>query len=241
MKTIHVWLLMTTLLFATITGCDEDDDNPQPTVPTEETFDFNFESDAQGWKGSFSDVAVSQADDVEFVSDHRSLPDTFQGMALYHKGNNISDDLFMFFTRQVSGLVPNTRYEARFTVETVNNFGADCLASNVYVKAGASTVEPKRIEDSLKATRYYVMNIDKGNQVNEGVNAILLGEGDVDNGLPNCDPSIYGSITLDAPDKSLTVQTDDQGNLWLFMATESTFEVAHEIYFTRFEGVLTPL
>ncbi len=236
MKTHFFFPFVLILIVGIFFGCEEEDDTPQPIDPAEKTFNFDFNANVDGWIAGFSDVAVDQEQDVAFVTAHKALPDTFQGKALYHKGLNISDDLFMFFKKQVNGLAPNTTYKVSFSADLVTNYGADCFASNVYLKAGVSKIEPKRIVDSLNGTKYYVMNIDKGNQVNEGDHAILLGEGDVKNELPTCDPNIFGKVTRSDSTKTLSVETDSNGSAWLILATESTFEVAHEMYFTAFEA-----
>ena len=75
--------------------------------------DFN---QAAGWVADFVDVPASQEPDVQFEAGTRPLPDNLGAgqQGLYHAGTNISDDLFMFFRKQVSGLEPGTTYRATF-------------------------------------------------------------------------------------------------------------------------------
>jgi len=222
-------------------ACDDESNNPEP-LPSEQTFSFDFTNEDHDWEAGVADFCVGREDDVEFVADYRALPDTLSGNAWYQSGLNISDDLFMFFTKQVTGLAPLTTYRATFTTEFVSNCGADCLSCNMILKAGASVQKPMPEIGDLNDCDYYIMNVDKGNQANEGANAVIMGEfGDTSNGLPNCDEMIFGRKTVSHTDDTLEIQTDANGELWLLMATESTFEVTNRLYFTAFEVVFTPL
>ena len=96
------------------------------------------------------------------------------------------------------------------------------------MKAGAAETEPVRVVDDRGIVR---LSVDKGNQRNSGTNALLLG--DIRNGEPGCGdevPFAEATVTLD---RTITVQADDGGGLWLFFGTESAFEVAHQLHFTE--------
>ena len=68
-------------------------------------------------------------------------------------------------------------YLARFNVEIATNVPSGCIGvggapgESVWVKAGATTVEPVAIDQGGQLR----MNIDKGNQSNGGANAVVLG------------------------------------------------------------------
>ena len=149
--------------------------------------------------------------------------------ALMQTGNNHSDDLFMFIKKKVTGLEPNKTYSLAFTVEFATNAPEGSIgiggspASSVYIKAGASTAEP---EKELDDDNYYRMNIDKGNQASGGANMLVLG--DFSNGTEN---EIYTLVTLTS-EESITVETDDMGEAWIILGTDSGFEATTTIYYT---------
>ena len=92
---------------------------------------------------------------------------------------------------------------------------------SVYVKAGATTVEPEVITDDEGWLR---MNFDKGNQASEGEDMINLGT--LDN--PNIDPHTftgeeYANMTLYNQDRVFTVTTDSQVSVWVITGTDSGF------------------
>lgn len=195
---------------------------------------FDFSNDQQGWVAGASDFPVGREEDIQFVADHRTLPPPLdQRGALFQSGLNISDDLFMYFTRRIAGLVPSGRYDARFRVEYASNVGAECVAGvggSVWIKAGASRIEPQRVEDEFGN---YRMNIDKGEQLNDGRAAVVLG--DIRNELPGCpstDPP-YGTNAHENGDPLLVTAAND-GSLWLLVGTESGFEAEHHLYFLSF-------
>ena len=155
-----------------------------------------------------------------------------EGPALYHRGFNLSDDLFMYFKRPVEGLEPGRRYEVTFSLEFASEAGQDCdigTATSVFLKTGASTEEPVRV---IGDDGWVRLSVDKGEQANEGPNALILG--DMRNGVPGCGPEVPWALrTYESANRSLRVPADDEGRLWLFFGSESAFEVAHELFIER--------
>lgn len=214
--------------------------------PTEtRTFTFGFNAGDLDFIADFTDFPVEQEEEVDFVANWRPLPEELadQGSALYHRGFNLSDALFMYFKRRVAGLAPGARYRATFSLEFASNAGQDCevgVAVNVWLKTGASTEQPVRVVEEEGAQDWYFLSVDKGFQMNEGENALLLG--DMRNGLPGCGPEVpWATRALTSGDRAIEVTADSEGGLWLFFGSESGFEVTHELYFLRFEAVLERL
>lgn len=207
------------------------------TAPGDEVrFDFDFRSDPSGWEADFTDFPEGRDEDVNFEAGVRELPDPLEGTALFHRGLNISDDLFMYFKRPVSGLEPGARYRASVEVEIASDVGQDCsvgVGPNVFVKAGAAGTEPVRVVDERGNVR---LSVDKGNQRNSGENALLLG--DIRNGRPGCGDDVPFATRTLAGEETLTVSADENGDLWLFLGSESAFEVAHGLRFTEFRVTL---
>ena len=205
----------------------------------EADFSFNFEGDAEGWIVEFADLLVNHDQSIyELDHGHRSLPDGLEGSGIYVQGHNRSDDLFIFLKRQVGGLRPNAAYAVSVSIDLAPNVPAASVGiggspgESVFVKAGASTVEPVAEEGR---NRYLRMNIDKGNQANGGEDMIVLGNvahGEVVN-------REYRIKTLDNMDLPLSIETDGEGRVWLIVGTDSGFEGLSAFYYTRISYTLS--
>ena len=109
--------------------------------------------------------------------------------------------------RQVGGLRPNTMYAVSVSIDLATNVPAGLFGigsspgESVYVKAGASTVEPIAAEGD---NRHLRMNIDKGNQANGGEAAVVLGNV----AHPDVANREYRVKTLDNVGQPLSVSTD---------------------------------
>lgn len=205
-----------------------------------ETRAFDFRQEAHGFEADFTDFPADREADVDFEAGHGPLPGALagEGPALFHRGVNISDDLFMVFKRRVEGLEPNRPYAVSFSLEFASEAGADCdvgTAVAVWLKAGAADEEPVRtVEDG-----YVRLSVDKGEQSQGGDNAAVLG--DMRNGEPGCGAEVPWALNRHEAERTIQVSADADGRLWLFFGSESGFETPHELYFTRFEATFRPL
>jgi hypothetical protein len=221
-------LLLLSAACATSTG---------PEAPLLYQFHLNSEQLAD-WTSGSSDYLSSQEAAMEVVIDKRALPGS-SGSAFYHAGTNLSDDLWIWFARRMEGFEPGRRHRIGFEIGYVTSYHADCIGTGelVIIKAGASEEQPARV---LTGDGSWRMNVDKGEQFQEGADAVILG--DIRNDLPGCpaEPQ-FGAGTADAGDGMVEVTADANGGFWVFFGTESAFETRHEIYFTRFFLFVTPL
>ena len=167
-------------------------------------------------------------------------PRVLEGTGIYMQGHNRSDDLFMYLKRRVDGLVPMASYEVAVTVELATNVAAELVGiggspgESVFVKAGASTVEPANVIDG---SGYYRINIDKGNQSRSGTQMVVIG----DLAHPDVSDHEYRIKTLDNSDSPVTVEADRAGNAWLIVGTDSGFEGLTRLYYHRITYTLTPV
>lgn len=210
-----------------------------PTAPEDRvSFEFDFTAGDRGFVAGFTDYPVGREEDVGFVADHRPLPPPLaqRGGALYHRGLNISDDLFMYFKRRLEGLEPGRAYRATFALEFATDVGEGCeigVGTSVFLKAGASAREPTEVVRDGDVR----LGVDKGEQRNRGEAAVLLG--DIRNGEPGCGSEVpFALETRDAGEEVVELTADGTGAAWLFFGSESAFEVAHEVYFTRLRATL---
>jgi hypothetical protein len=196
---------------------------------------FDFSSDYQGWVAGFTDYPVGKETEWAIGSSLAVLPSPLdqsrKGILL--SGENHSDDLFMYVTRGVTGLVPNAQYEARFRVTIATNAPRNCVGvggapgESVALKVGATSTEPQRIVD---AAQYYRANFDHGAQLASGRNASSLGNIATSNA--NCAVPRYELKEFDGGASPVMVSTDGSGRLWLVVGVDSGFEGTTSVYIT---------
>ena len=203
-------------------------------------FTYRFLRDAEGWTAGFADLPVDYDQQLfELDSVYRALPDGLhQSSGMFMQGHNRSADLFMYLKRQVDGLQPNTTYDVSVSLHLATNVQAGLVGiggapgESVFVKAGASTVEPMASEDD---NRHLRMNIDKGNQAQGGADMVVIG----DVAHSEVTGSEHRLKTLDNAGQPLSVETDGNGLVWLIVGTDSGFEGLTAIYYARIAYTLT--
>ena len=207
---------------------------PTPTaIPDLVEFSFTFDDDAEGWTVGFADLPADYDQSIyELDHEHRPLPGGLEGNGIYVQGHNRSDDLFMFLMKRVGGLQPSATYAVSMSVDLATNVAAGLIGiggspgESVYVKAGASAVEPGTAMDSIGHLR---MNIDKGNQSQGGASMVVIGN------VAHSDVTgrEYRIKTLGNDGRPLTVETDGEGRVWLIVGTDSGFEGLTTLYYDR--------
>lgn len=230
-----------------VAGCSGSSD------PASQHFQFTFAEDLEGWTVGFADYPAGTSDAEQQAIDefyeldggHARLPqplDTGDGAVLL-TGNNHSDDLFMFLKRRVSGLAPDTTYQLQLRVVFATNVPRGCAGiggspgDSVFVKGGASEIEPLRVMDDTSGHAAWIMNVDKGDQSNGGTDVQVLG--DFANSK-DCDSSDFSYELKELSNMELPafdVTTDGNGNAWLLLGTDSGFEGTTTIYYTEIEAV----
>ena len=242
MNRLHLLLFLAMLASVSLNlACSDDPVSENPTAPL--TVVFDFRDDAQGWIADFADYPVGEEAFYELEAELAKLPapldETQQAFRL--SGNNHSDDLFMFIKRSVDGLAPNTTYTVRFQVEFASNASVECFGvggapgTSVTLKAGASSVEPMPQTDETSG--HYRMNIDKGNQSNGGQDALVLGHVGIE--VPCAEPVYHLKMSSNGAG-TFSARSDDQGQLWLLIGTDSGFEATTTLYYTQIEVRFEP-
>lgn len=217
--------------------------SPSPTFAQQSSseFGFTFDSDSKGWLTGFADLPAGYDQGIyELESSHRELPEELTGNGIFIQGHNRSDDLFMFLSRQVDGLEPGTAYRVTISVDVATNvpvasFGiGGSPGESVYVKAGATTIEPAIERDGQDWLR---MTIDKGNQASEGEDMINLGNV----AHPDVAGTEYRIKTLNNEERPFDVTADEGGRLWLIVGTDSGFEGLTSLYYTGIKYTFDPV
>jgi heat shock protein HslJ len=205
-------------------------------------FTYTFDDDEEGWITGFADLPADYDPAIyELDSEWREMPDDLGGYGIYLQGHNRSDDLFMFLKREIDGLDPGATYQATFRLILASNVPPGLSGvggspgESVYVKAGASTIEPLVEVDSTDG--WLRMNIDKGNQANGGEDMIVIG----DMANTNITPESVGSYELmerNSSGREFEVTADDDGVLWFIAGTDSGFEGLTTLYYDTITVIL---
>ena len=212
------------IAYLTITSCTA------TKGATEAEFSFTFQSDAEGWTAGFADLPANFEPSIyELDSGYRPLPPGLDGNGLYIQGHNRSDDLFMFFKRRIDGLKADATYAVFASLDLATNIPPNTFGiggspgESVYVKAGASTVEPVA-EGGKPQTEHR-----QGNQSNGGASMVVIGNV----AHPEVSGREFRLKSLDNSDNPVHVTTDSKGGLWLIVGTDSGFEGLSTFYYAR--------
>jgi hypothetical protein len=229
MKTVNLMILF--IIIVLMNAC-EMNTNESYTVT------FNFYDDAEGWTGDFADYPVDEEEffELDFAWSHLPAPlETTKG-ALMLTGNNHSDDLFMFIKRKVDGLRTNTKYRVTVEVEFASNAPTNAAGiggspgEGVTMKTGAVVTEP----DKIATDDFYSMNIDKGNQSGSGVDMMVIGHVGVSDTT-----TVYTLISRNNIAEPFEITSDENGEFWVVIGTDSGFEGITTLYYNRIKLVIT--
>lgn len=220
-------LMLTTVVFLlSLVACTKPISTPtsEPTPnKVDETFDF--ENGEYGFKAGFADYPEGKEEFYELDSNISAIPDLdTKGFML--KGNNHSDDLLMYITRGFD-VSPNTTYTVDFAFKLATNVPGNMMGiggspgASVYVKAGAANIP---FAPELDDSGYLRSNWDIGEQSNGGKDAVVVGniekEDSDDDSYQFKDYSVQFEVT-----------SDDNGKIYILLATDSGFEGVTQIYF----------
>ena len=241
MKKVIVAVIILAVSLMVFTGCKGQDGGADGGLK----FEYDFSDSDKGWVGDFTDYPVSYDPDIyELLAGLRDLPSDLgiNGKGFMLQGHNRSDDLFMYMRKQLTGLQPNTLYAIVIDVEFATDAPAGAMGIGgppgeaLFVKVGASTGEPVPVEGEMGGEAYYQLNVDKGSQSEGGENAVVVGDAAK---LDNDEFDVYELKALNNKSKPLEVKSDGDGNLWVFVGTDSGFEGKTVLYYTSINVNLT--
>jgi hypothetical protein len=223
-----------------ITSCGGAKQSSVPATP--QVVQVVFSAGAQNWVAGFADYPAGQETFFQLASGIQPLPAPLDQTktGFFISGINHSDDLFMFLKSKVTGLKPNTIYQASFHVEFATSAAQGCPGvggspgEGVFVKAGASVAEPLAV---LQSDGSLTMNVDKGQQGVGGKDAIVIGN--VANSSTDCLNQVFQTKALDSS-SAFSVQTDSTGSVWLMVGTDSGFEGTTSLYYQLVKVTFTP-
>jgi hypothetical protein len=194
------------------------------------SYSYDFSQGQQGWVGGDSQYSVAMATEVNFSAGMQASPIAPHDVTLHLYGDNVSDDLFLFGTKQLTGLVANHSYSVNVEATLISNTG-DVGGPSQVINLGASTIEPRSVVGMENSEPYYVMNVDIDGSSNSGSTIVISGDLS-GTGAPN--PEL---LTFKTP-RSLVVQSDSNGSLWLLVGVDSGFEIPTEVYLSKISATL---
>lgn len=189
---------------------------------------FDFEKDDAGFTPIFADYPAGDGVDDFYELRHgwADLP-MGGGKGLFLSGNNHSDDLFMGYYKELSGLKPGQLYEFHVTFRLATNVDGGMIGvggspgASVFVKGGVTTARPRRTVDELGQ---YRLNIHKGNQAVGGCDLLVLGN------LEKEEAARPGEYEWKAFSFTMLAKADAEGRAYLLLGTDSGFEAASSYY-----------
>lgn len=190
---------------------------------------FDFDQNDGGFTPIFSDYPNEQGVEefYELRSGHEEVPIADAGKGLFLSGNNHSDDLFMGYYKELSGLVPETEYQFTVRFQLATNVEGDMVGigggpgGSVFVKCGVASKEP---ENSLDALNHFRLNIDKGSQSQSGADMTVVGT------LAKEENNRPGEYEFNEIETKVIARTDEAGTAYLVIGTDSGFEGVTSYY-----------
>ena len=199
---------------------------------------YDFNQGNQQWQAGFSDYPSDNASIYQLESGMRNLPTGYTGQGFYIQGMNHSDDLFMYIKRKITGLEPATRYQLSVSVRFLTDAAANCAGAggapgeSVYLKFGYASEEPRQAG--------YYLNVDKGNQSQDGSNARVLDH--VASSELSCNGNNFANkIVSGSGSTPLQFTSNADGSIWVFLGTDSGFEGLTRLYYRELELRFTPV
>ncbi len=220
-----------------------------PTIDLEidalpdDTHVFDFASGPHGWMPAFCDYPVGEEDAHELFAGSSRLPDPLDQSrrALVICGNNVDEDLFMYYRRKIDGLEPGRDYLISFTLEIASDAPRGCMdrcgkySGGAALLAGASQEEPEPIE--VEGSHRFPL--EKGRPAWDEQTVVLLGNATA--GHMDCsDNAPYELQRFGTGSTRVKATAGPTGELWLFFGTDSQVPGTTRLYYTRLTLGLTP-
>ena len=218
------WILFGCLIMTVYLAACKKAADPLPIL----FFDSTFQEGTDDWTGDFAFYKSGQEDAVRFLIKQDKIPKRTDSTALGLRveGVNTGDSLFWFIKRKITGLNPALTYKVAYRINLTTSYtdtvgGAGQIT---YIKAGASTEEPKKV----LASNFYNVSIKKGSLGKSGTEMLYLG--DAGN---NLDSAAYRAIVRDNANLAVEVKPNAAGEIWLCVGTETTYKGRIQLFFDR--------
>ena len=200
----------------------------EPSIGTD--INYSFAQNTDGWDVGSSDYStLTKPTDVEQV--HAVVPIPGASKALYMGATNLSDDLLLYTTRKITGLIPNAKYRGSFTVAFASDAPAGCAGvggspgESVWLIGAVSGTKP----ENRQTNEDFRLNISRGNQSTAGDSSDVIGTIGV-SGIPCTGDNRQAAFKTLGPSKWIPFTTDDTGSAWILIGLDSGFESYSRIW-----------
>ncbi|MGM0556519.1 MAG: hypothetical protein ACQEVA_09105 [Myxococcota bacterium] len=228
------------------TSADASDGGDVDADPGPQTISINhsFAMDEGGWESDVADFQTGNENGVAFRGELRELPAELNqaGTGYYLDALNPSSSIFAFIRKQLTeedGIYANTEYQVSYRVEFATTYGSECPdtpGTSMYLKAGATKYKPAVIDGEVDDDPYQVLNYDKGDGELGGPAATALGDIAHDG---SCD-GFWVIQSLEGVHRT-TVESAEDGTVWLLAGVDAEVSEALAIYIVRIEVTVEPI
>jgi hypothetical protein len=193
---------------------------------------FYFNESQHGWTGDFSDYTLSDSVASELYFGYDDLPSNLgtSQKALKLSSKNVGNKLSMFVKKKITGLTPNKQYTLVYSVILVTNAHQQTESGDkVKIMTGVFNKEPV----SVKSGEQYLLDV--GPYLPESL--FEIGSIGNTNVTDNYDYITRGNSSSAYP--FITATTNNQGELWLYLGTESTYKGYTTVYITYIDVIFS--
>lgn len=222
----------------------DDGDADADPGPESVALDHAFTDGEGGWESDVADYRVGNDAGVAFRGEIRSLPGELNesGAGYFLDAKNPSGSVFPFIRKELTsddGIVAGTEYEVSWRIRFATNLATECSSNpgtDMFLKAGATKYKPAVVaRDDMN-----VLNYDKGSGQVGGPAATTLGNVAHDGDCEGLDKDDYVPQVLEGT-HSTTVESNEDGGLWLLAGVEVDVSESISIYIIRVEVTVDPV
>lgn len=203
----------------------------------EQDYDYAFsfaENEKQHWKTGYASYPVGKEAGFAPEYSYTLTPEETgkKNPSIRISGQNHGNGLFMYLYRKIEGLEPETLYQLSYTVELASNAPRNSVGNggspgaSVYLKAGALSHQPHKIQEMVENVFYWQPDFDKGLQEEPGKDMISLGNIGTDL------PEFKYSMIKRTGSNQHSVTTSKNGELWVLVGTDSGYKGVTTLYIT---------
>lgn len=232
MKNKNLVIAMICFTTALLSGCAKSENiNNDFMITLPATYSFDFEKDEEGFEAVFSDYHDdgNNYETYEMKSDYTTIPVAdISSKGLYIASMNRSDDMFMGYIKEITGLPKDQSYAFDISFKLATNVEAGGFGiggspgAAVFIKAGIASEKPEIQKDDNGV--YHFTNLDTGSQKSGGKDLLQLGN--IEKPEENwVEGFMFKSFTTSA-----MATTNSNGSVFLIIGSDSGYEGFTEYY-----------
>jgi hypothetical protein len=214
-----------TVILLCLASCTKSD---KPTDYRE--YSYNFNLGFQGWDSLFSDYPKGEESFYELEFAYSRLPEPLDTTikAIKISGNNHSDDLLSFITTRITQLIPEAIYDVTFDITLASNVATNSMgvggSPDLAIGVGGLDYEPAKLPDAANWYRTNFISLLQSGESNDVMQVIgTIGVQDT--------TTVYTLINRNNTGNPLKLKTNEYGELWLLIGTDSGYEGTTTLYY----------